>query len=54
MVKLTYRLFREFNAEGVVIISNQKLTQKVVYGMMARGIPAFGQCIYWSSAHCVD
>ncbi|KAH8104625.1 nonribosomal peptide synthetase 12, partial [Cristinia sonorae] len=42
MVKLTYRLVREFNAEAVCIISNQKLTQKVVYGMMSRGIPAFG------------
>ncbi|KAJ7586332.1 hypothetical protein C8J56DRAFT_787431 [Mycena floridula] len=42
MIKLTYRLVREFNAEAVCIISNQKLTRKVVYGMMARGIPAFG------------
>ncbi|KAF7416084.1 hypothetical protein PC9H_002344 [Pleurotus ostreatus] len=42
MVKLTYRLVREFDAEAVCIISNQKLTKKVVYGMMSRGIPAFG------------
>ncbi|KZV65298.1 nonribosomal peptide synthetase 12 [Peniophora sp. CONT] len=42
MVKMTYRLVREFNAEAVCIISNQKLTRKVVYGMMSRGIPAFG------------
>ncbi|PCH40033.1 hypothetical protein WOLCODRAFT_67844 [Wolfiporia cocos MD-104 SS10] len=42
LVKLTYRMVREFNAEAVVIISNQPLTQKVVYGMMSRGIPAFG------------
>ncbi|KAI0770264.1 nonribosomal peptide synthetase 12 [Fomes fomentarius] len=42
MVKLTYRLVKEFNAEAVCIISNQKLTQKVVYGMTSRGIPAFG------------
>ena len=42
MVKLTYRLVKEFNAEAVCIISNQKLTEKVVYGMMSRGIPAFG------------
>ncbi|KAF8609148.1 nonribosomal peptide synthetase 12 [Ceratobasidium sp. AG-I] len=42
MVKLTLRLVREFDAEAVAIISNQKLTQKVVYGMMSRGIPAFG------------
>lgn len=42
MVKLTYRLIKECNAEAVAIISNQKLTEKVVYGMMSRGIPAFG------------
>jgi len=42
MVKLTYRLVREFDAEAVCVISNQKLTQKIVYGMMSRGIPAFG------------
>ena len=42
MVKLTYRLVKEFDAECVCIISNQKLTQKVVYGMTSRGIPAFG------------
>jgi len=42
MVKLSYRLYKEFNAEAVIIISNQKLTEKVVYGLMSRGIPAFG------------
>ncbi|KAL0069768.1 hypothetical protein AAF712_003037 [Marasmius tenuissimus] len=42
MVKLTYRLVKEFDAEAVAIISNTKLTYKVVYGMMSRGIPAFG------------
>ena len=40
MVKLTYRLVRDFDAEAVCIISNQKLTRKVVYGMMSRGIPS--------------
>ncbi|KAJ6559186.1 nonribosomal peptide synthetase 12 [Mycena vulgaris] len=42
MVKLTLRLVSEFNAEAVCVISNQRLTQKIVYGMMSRGIPAFG------------
>ena len=42
MVALSYKLYKEFNAEAVCIISNQKLTQKVVYGMTSRGIPAFG------------
>ncbi|EMD40260.1 secondary metabolism protein [Gelatoporia subvermispora B] len=42
MVKLTYRLVKEFEAEAVCVISNQPLTRKIVYGMMSRGIPAFG------------
>ena len=42
MVKLIFRLVKEFDAEAVVIISNQALTEKVVYGMVSRGIPAFG------------
>ena len=42
IVQITYRLLMESNAEAVCIISNQKLTQKVVYAMEARGIPAFG------------
>ncbi|KAF6755967.1 nonribosomal peptide synthetase 12 [Ephemerocybe angulata] len=42
MVKLTHRLVKESGAEAVIIISNQTLTRKVVYGMMSRGIPAFG------------
>ncbi|KAJ4482061.1 nonribosomal peptide synthetase 12 [Lentinula aciculospora] len=42
MVKLTYQLYKEFDAEAVCVISNQKLTRKIVYGMKSRGIPAFG------------
>ncbi|KAH8115941.1 hypothetical protein DFH11DRAFT_1582981 [Phellopilus nigrolimitatus] len=42
MVKLSYKLAREFEAEAVCIISNEKLTKKVVYGLMSRGVPAFG------------
>jgi hypothetical protein len=42
MVKLTYHLFKQTDAECVHVISNQKLTEKIVYGMRARGIPAFG------------
>ncbi|KAL2350622.1 gramicidin s synthetase 1 [Cryomyces antarcticus] len=42
MVGLTYSLYKEANAEAVVIISNPKVTRKVVYGMNTRGIPAFG------------
>ena len=42
MVGLTHELYSEFNAEAVFIISNPKLTRKVVYGMEIRGIPAYG------------
>ncbi|KAJ3754841.1 hypothetical protein EV360DRAFT_50851 [Lentinula raphanica] len=42
MVKLVARMVKEFEAEAVCIISNPPLTRKVVYGMMSRGIPAFG------------
>ena len=42
MVALTYQLVLESNAEAVFIISNPKVTKKVVYGMETRGIPAYG------------
>ncbi|KAG8862305.1 hypothetical protein FRB96_001884 [Tulasnella sp. 330] len=42
MIKLIHHVYKEFDAEAVCIISNQPLTQKVVYGLMSRGIPAFG------------
>ena len=42
MVELTYRLYKESDAEAVFIISNPKLTRKVVYGMESRGIAAYG------------
>lgn len=42
MVALTYQLYQESEAEAVVVISNPKLTRKVVYGMESRGVAAFG------------
>ncbi|PPQ74704.1 hypothetical protein CVT26_007555 [Gymnopilus dilepis] len=42
MVALTYQLVAESGAEAVFIISNPKVTRKVVYGMETRGIPAYG------------
>ena len=39
---LALRAVREFDAEAVIVISNQKLTRKVVHDMESRGIPAFG------------
>ena len=42
MVKLAYAAYKAFDAEAVIVISNQKLTRQVVYGMESRGIPAYG------------
>ncbi|KAF9452928.1 hypothetical protein P691DRAFT_695928 [Macrolepiota fuliginosa MF-IS2] len=42
MIKLVYRMAKEFQPEAVCVISNEKLTRKIVYGMVSRGIPAFG------------
>ncbi|CAK3839564.1 Hypothetical predicted protein [Lecanosticta acicola] len=39
---LTFSLVRELNAEAVIVISNPKVTKKVVYQMEARKIPAYG------------
>ncbi|KAL4918930.1 hypothetical protein BDW62DRAFT_217374 [Aspergillus aurantiobrunneus] len=42
LVQLTWTAVQGFEAEAVVVISNEKLTKKVVYGMEARGVPAYG------------
>jgi hypothetical protein len=42
MVAITYKLVVDSQAEAVFIISNPKLTRRVVYGMESRGIAAYG------------
>lgn len=42
MVRLSYNMVVEFGAEAVVVISNEKITKKIVYGLETRGIPAYG------------
>ncbi|KAG8862913.1 hypothetical protein FRB96_000333 [Tulasnella sp. 330] len=42
MVKLVHHMYKDFDAEAVCIISNPSVTNKVVYGLMSRGVPAFG------------
>ncbi|OLN86748.1 Gramicidin S synthase 1 [Colletotrichum chlorophyti] len=42
LVKMGYNLAKSFGAEGVIIIANEKITKKVVYGLETRGIPAYG------------
>ncbi|KAJ0422238.1 hypothetical protein BJY00DRAFT_79653 [Aspergillus carlsbadensis] len=42
LVRLTWDAVQRFEAEAVIIISNEKLTKKVVYGMETRGVAAYG------------
>ncbi|KAG7445760.1 uncharacterized protein BT62DRAFT_1006787 [Guyanagaster necrorhizus] len=42
IIKITNRFIDEFQPECVCVISNQKLTEKVIYGLRSRGILAFG------------
>jgi amino acid adenylation domain-containing protein len=42
LVKMGYNLAKSFDAEAVIIIANEKITKKVVYGLENRGIPAYG------------
>ncbi len=39
---LAYTAARRCGAEAVIVISNQKLTEQVVWAMESRGIPAYG------------
>ncbi len=40
--KLALQAVKETGAEAVIVISNQKLTQRVIFDMERQGIPAFG------------
>ena len=42
MSLLTYRLYKESGAEAVLVISNKRFTQQIVFDMESRGIPAYG------------
>jgi hypothetical protein len=41
LLRLAYGLYREFKAEAVFVISNQTVTEKLVYGLESRGVPTF-------------
>ena len=41
LLRLAYGLYKESNAEAVFVISNQKVTEKLVYGLESRGVPTF-------------
>lgn len=42
LVKLAFKAYKYHKAEAVICISNQNLTNKIVYEMESRGIPAYG------------
>ena len=42
MLGLSYNLVRQFGAEAVIVIANEKITKKIVYGLETRGISAYG------------
>jgi hypothetical protein len=42
LVKMGYNMFKGFGAEAVIIIANEKITKKVVYGLETRGVSAYG------------
>lgn len=42
LVQRAWELYCREEAEAVFIISNPKLTRKVVYGLEGRGVPAYG------------
>ncbi|KAK0735093.1 hypothetical protein B0T26DRAFT_737545 [Lasiosphaeria miniovina] len=42
MLPVVFRLYKEFGAEAVCIISNPKVTSSLAFDLESRGIPAFG------------
>lgn len=42
LVKMGFNMARGSGAEAVIIIANEKITKKVVYGLQTRGVPAYG------------
>jgi hypothetical protein len=42
LVKMAYNLAKGFGAEAVIVIANEKITKKIVYGLETRGVYAYG------------
>ncbi|KFY64997.1 hypothetical protein V496_02885 [Pseudogymnoascus sp. VKM F-4515 (FW-2607)] len=42
LASLTYQMYIDSGAEAVFVISNPRVTKKIVYAMESRGVPAFG------------
>ena len=41
LVQEAYKLYKASDAEAIFVISNPKVTRKVVYSLESRGIPVF-------------
>ncbi|KAL9617369.1 MAG: hypothetical protein Q9160_007817 [Pyrenula sp. 1 TL-2023] len=41
LIKLAYELYMESRAEAIFVISNPRVTRKLLYGLNGRGIPVF-------------
>lgn len=41
LLRLAYKLYRDSDAEAVFVVSNHKVTEKLVYDLESRGVPAF-------------
>ncbi|KAK3985050.1 hypothetical protein QBC44DRAFT_164351 [Cladorrhinum sp. PSN332] len=42
MLPVVLRLYKQFGAEAVCVISNPKMTRELVYGLESRGVTAYG------------
>jgi hypothetical protein len=42
LVEMAWKTWQETRAEAVFVLSNERVTRKVVYGLESRGVPAFG------------
>ncbi|KAK7994966.1 integral membrane protein TmpA [Apiospora arundinis] len=42
LLPIAIRLYKEFNAEAIGVVSNMKLTKQLVYDLERHGIPAYG------------
>ncbi|KAK7417327.1 hypothetical protein QQZ08_011670 [Neonectria magnoliae] len=42
LVRMGFNLVQSFGAEAVIVIANENITKKIVYGLETRGVRAFG------------
>jgi hypothetical protein len=42
LLDVAWRMYAECRAEAVFVLSNEKVTRRVVGGLEKRGVPAFG------------